>query len=123
MSFPSSVGRLALFVALVSPLGACVSASGDTVAGRAAEFASTVSRASACRAGAPRANTLDRYLAAERARGANDDEIATARSTYVTVSEAEMINQSIRPTPCGVEERAALREKMQRIRAGSFENL
>lgn len=118
----SSAARLLALAGLAAlPLAGCVSA--NPVAGKAAEFATTVSRASACRAGSPRADTLERFLAAEKAAGATDEQLASARSTYVTVSEAETINQAIRPQACGPEERAALRERMTRIRAGSFDGL
>lgn len=110
---------LACFVAL--PLGACVAGHADTAAGRASLLATTVSRAIACKAGAPQRTTLDRFLAAEKARGASDDQLAAARSAYVTVSEAETINQDIRPQPCTAEERATLRVKMNDVRAGRFE--
>ncbi|CAH1676212.1 conserved exported hypothetical protein [Hyphomicrobiales bacterium] len=106
---------------LILPLGACVAGQADTSAGRASELATTVSRASACRAGAPQRSTLDRFLATEKARGASDEQIAAARSAYVSVSEAEIINQGIRPQPCTAEERAQLRERMGRIRAGDFD--
>jgi hypothetical protein len=121
MPFTSTARLLALAGLTMLPLAGCVSA--NPVAGRAAEFASMVSRAIACRAGSPRANTLERFLAAEKARGASDEQLASARSTYVTVSEAETINQGIRPQACGPEERAALREKMTRVRAGDFDGL
>ncbi|CAN7444035.1 hypothetical protein [Bosea sp. LjRoot237] len=112
---------LACFVAL--PLGACVAGHADSTAGRASALATTVSRAIACRAGSPQRTTLDRFIAAEKARGASDEQLAAARSTYVTVSEAEMINQDIRPQPCTAEERATLRGKMNDVRAGRFEAL
>lgn len=105
------------------PLGACVSQHANPSSGRAAELASLVSRSVACRAGAPRANTLDRFLAAEKARGATDEQLASARSTYITVSEAETINQDIRPQACSADERAGVREKMSRVRAGQFDAL
>lgn len=111
---------LALACLLVLPLGACVSAGSDSVA-RASALATTISRASACRAGAPQRVTLDRFLAAETARGATSDQLAAARSAYVTVSEAETINQGVRPQACGAEERAALKLRMTDIRAGNFE--
>lgn len=112
---------LACFVAL--PLGACVAGNADTAAGRASLLATTVSRAIVCKAGAPQRMTLDRFIAAEKARGASDDQLAAARSAYVSVSEAETINQDIRPQPCTAEERATLRGKMQDVRAGRFEAL
>lgn len=112
---------LACFVAL--PLGACVAGNADTAAGRASLLATTVSRAIVCKAGAPQRTTLDRFIAAEKARGASDDQLAAARSAYVSVSEAETINQDIRPQPCTAEERATLRGKMRDVRAGRFEGL
>ncbi|AZO77609.1 MULTISPECIES: hypothetical protein [unclassified Bosea (in: a-proteobacteria)] len=115
-------GRALLLACLVAlPLGACVAGHADSSAGRASALATTVSRAIACRAGSPQRTTLDRFIAAEKARGANDEQLAAARSAYVTVSEAEMINQDVRPQPCTAEERAALRGKMNDVRAGRFE--
>jgi hypothetical protein len=114
---------LALACLLALPLGACVSGPANPSAGKAAELAGTVSRAIACRAGSPRRDTLDRFLAAERQRGATDEQLASARSTYITVSEAETINQDIQPRACSPEERAALRDGMARIRAGRFDAL
>ena len=52
-----------------------------------------------------------------------DELWAAARAAYVSVSEAETINQGIRPQPCTAEERATLRGKMQDVRAGRFEAL
>lgn len=112
---------LACFMAL--PLGACVAGHADTAAGRASLLATTVSRAVACRAGSPQRSTLDRFIAAEKARGASDEQLAAARSAYVTVSEAETVNQGVRPQPCTAEERASLRGKMKDVRAGRFEAL
>jgi hypothetical protein len=112
---------LACIVAL--PLGACVAGPANPSAGRASELASLVSRSVACRAGAPRANTLERFIASEKARGATPEQLASARSTYVTVSEAETINQGIRPLACDAEERGAVKEKMTRVRAGDFSAL
>lgn len=112
---------LACFVAL--PLAACVAGSADTASGRASTLATTVSRAVACKAGSPQRTTLDRFLAAEKARGASDEQLAAARSAYVSVSEAETINQDVRPQPCTSEEQATLRGKMQDVRAGRFEAL
>jgi hypothetical protein len=124
MAASTSVRPLIAAACLIAlPLGACVAQHANPSAGRASELASLVSRAVACRAGAPRANTLDRFLAAEKARGATAEQIASARSTYITVSEAETVNQDIRPQACGAEERAAVREKMSRIRAGQFDAL
>lgn len=110
---------LACFVAL--PLGACFAGHADSAAGRAAVLATTVSRAIACKAGSPQRTTLDRFLAAEKERGASGEQLAAARSAYVSVSEAEMINQGVRPQPCTAEERAALRGKMNDVRAGRIE--
>jgi hypothetical protein len=116
-----SVARpLALACLVALPLGACVSGPANPSASRASELASLVSRSVACRAGAPRANTLERFIAAEQARGATPEQLASARSTYVTVSEAQTINQGIRPQACPPEERAAVREKMTQVRAGDF---
>ena len=112
---------LACLVAL--PLGACVSGPANPSAGRASELASLVSRSVACRAGSPRASTLERFIASEKARGATPEQLASARSTYVTVSEGEMVNQGIAPEACAPEERAAVREKMTRVRAGDFGGL
>lgn len=112
---------LSLACFIILPLGACVAGQADTSAGRASELATTVSRASVCRAGTPQRSTLDRFLAVEKARGASDEQIAAARSAYVSVSEAETINQGIRPQPCTAEERVQLKERMGRIRAGDFD--
>ncbi len=109
---------LACLVAL--PLGACVAGPANPSATRASELASLVSRSVACRAGAPRASTLERFIASEKARGATPEQLASARSTYVTVSEGEMVNQGIAPKGCEPEERAAVKEKMTRVRAGDF---
>lgn len=118
----SSAARSLALIGLLAPLlGACMSGPANPSAARAAELASLVSRAIACRAGNPRASTLDGFLAAERARGATPEHLASARATYVTVSEAETINQDIRPQACTSEERAALRGKMAQIRAGRFD--
>ncbi|UZF94312.1 hypothetical protein [Bosea sp. NBC_00550] len=112
---------LPLACLLALSLGACVAGHADTSAGRASALATTVSRASACRAGTPQRATLDRFLSAEKARGASDEQLAAARSAYISVSEAETINQGIRPEPCTAEERAELKERMGRIRAGNFD--
>ncbi|CAM5766019.1 hypothetical protein [Bosea minatitlanensis] len=112
---------LPLACLLALPLGACVSGGADTSAGRAAALATTISRASACKAGAPQRSTLDRFLAGEAARGASPEQLAAARSAYVSVSEAEMVNHAARPRPCAAAERAALKERMGRIRAGQFD--
>jgi hypothetical protein len=124
MPAPSVVRALASACLLFAlPLSACASGHANPSAGRASELASLVSRSVACRAGNPSAGTLERFLATERARGATPDQIAGAHSTYVTVSEAETINQAIQPRACAPEERAALRERMTRIRAGNFDAL
>lgn len=115
MSFLRGLGAASLLV-----LGGCVAASGDSSSGRASALADTISRASICGAGTPRANTLERFLAAERAAGAGEEQIAAARSSYVGVSEAQMVNQTVKPEPCTREERAELRRRMQRIRSGEF---
>lgn len=114
---------LALACLVALPLGACVSGSANPSASRASELASLVSRSVACRAGAPRASTLEKFIASEKARGATPEQLASARSTYVTVSEAETINQDIKPEACPPEERAAVRAKMTRVRAGDFSAL
>jgi hypothetical protein len=120
---PRSIGRVLPLACLLAPLfGACV-ASGDSSAGRAGALATTVSRASACKAGSPQRTTLDRFLAAEKARGADAQQIAAARAAYVGVSEAETINQAVKPRPCTAQERAELKQRMSRIRAGDFDSL
>jgi len=101
--------------------GASLAGQADSSAGRASELAVTVSRAIACRAGSPQRTTLDRFLDAEKTRGASDEQIAAARSAYITVSEAETVNQGIHPEPCTAEERSQLKELMGRIRAGNFD--
>ncbi len=116
-----SGARLAALACLLAlPMSACVSSASNTSAARAAEFANLVSRSTACRASYARANTLEQFLAAEKARGASDEQLAGARATYLTVSEADMINQSVKPRACSAEERAALQAKMARVRAGDF---
>lgn len=119
----SVLRTLALACVAAIPLGACVSAAANPSAERASELATLVSRSVACRAGAPRATTLERFIAAERARGATAEQLASARATYVTISEAETINQSVRPQPCDPDERAAIKAKMAPIRAGDFSAL
>ncbi len=117
------IGRaLPLACVLALSLGACVGA-GESSSGRASTLATTVSRAIACKAGSPQRATLDRFLAAEKARGADEQQIAAARAAYVGVSEAEMVNQGVRPQACTAGERAELRERMGRIRAGNFDAL
>ena len=118
-----TIGRALPLACLLTPLlGACV-AHGDSSTGRASALATTVSRAIACKAGSPQRTTLERFLAAEKARGADAQQIAAARSAYVGVSEAETINQGVRPQACTAEERAELKQRMSRIRAGDFEAL
>ena len=118
-----SIGRALPLACLLAPLlGACVAAS-ESSSGRASALATTVSRAITCKAGSPQRSTLDRFLAAEKARGADAQQIAAARAAYVGVSEAEMVNQSVRPQACTAEERAELKERMGRIRAGDFDKL
>lgn len=114
---------LALACVLALPLGACVSQHANPSAGRAAELASLVSRSVACHSGYPRTSTLDRFIAAEKVRGATPEQLAGARSTYVTVSEAETVNQDIQPRACAPEERADVKARMGRIRAGQFDAL
>ncbi|KRE13906.1 hypothetical protein ASE63_18035 [Bosea sp. Root381] len=114
---------LALVSAVAVPLGACVSGPANPSAGRASELANLVSRSVACRAGAPRASTLERFIASERARGATPEQLASARATYVTISEAETINHGIKPQACDPEERATIKAKMVPIRAGDFSAL
>lgn len=121
MAFLPAGRALLLACFVVLPLGACVAGHADSAAGRASLLATTVSRAIACKAGSPQRTTLDRFLAAEKARGASDEQLAAARSAYVSISEAETINQDIRPQPCTAEERAVLRGKMNDVRAGRFE--
>jgi len=117
---PRGARSAALACLLALPLGACVSTASNPSAIRAAEFANLVSRSTACRAGYPRANTLEQFLAAERARGATPEQLASARSAYVGVSEADTINQGVKPQPCTADERAELKAKMARVRAGEF---
>jgi hypothetical protein len=116
--FRSSPALACAFL-LMLPLGACVGA--NPSAQRATELASLVSRSIACKAGAPRRDTLTLFLKAEEERGATAEQIAGARSTYVTVSEAQTINQGIRPERCSPEERSAVGEKMSAVRAGRFD--
>jgi hypothetical protein len=121
MTFPLHARAFALACLAALPLGACVSGPANPSAGRATELATLVSRSTACRAGSPRRDTLDRFLAAEAERGATPEQIAGARSTYITVSEAQTINQGIRPEACTAGERAELKERMAKVRSGSFE--
>ena len=123
MTASAPVRALALVCLAALPLSACVSGPANPSAARASELASLVSRSVACRAGAPSRSTLDGFIAAEKARGATPEQLASARSTYVTVSEAETINQSVKPRACDAGERAEVREKMTRIRAGDFSAL
>ena len=120
---PSAARAFALACLVAAPLGACVAGGANPSATRASELASLVSRSVACRAGAPSRDTLERFLAAEKARGATPEQIAGARSTYLTVSEAEAVNQSVKPQRCDPQERAALRDRMGAVRAGDFDAL
>ena len=90
-------------------------------AARAAEFANVVSRASACRAATPSRTALDLFLKAEKAKGADEAQIASARATYISVSEASSINAAIKPEACTPEERAVLKERMAGFKAGKFD--
>jgi hypothetical protein len=117
----SGVRTAALACLLALPLGACVSTSSNSSASRAAEFANLVSRSIVCRAGNPRANTFEGFLAAEKARGATPEQLAGARSTYVTVSEADTINQDVKPQACTPDERETVKARMSKVRAGDFE--
>ena len=117
MTASAPVRALALVCLAALPLAACVSGPANPSATRASELASLVSRSVACRAGAPSRSTLDGFIAA------TPEQLASARSTYVTVSEAETINQSVKPRACDAAERAEVREKMMRIRAGDFSAL
>jgi hypothetical protein len=119
----ATAARLAALALLAPALSACVSASSNPSSARASALADIVSRAAACNAGYASRNTLERFLDAERARCATDEQIASARSTYVTVSEARTINQGVRPEPCTAQERATLRGQMNTVRAGRFETL
>ncbi len=120
---PAFAARLAALAFLAPALSACVSTPSNPSAARASVLAGIVSRAGACNAGAPRASTLERFLESERERDATPEQVASARSTYITVSEAQTINQGVRPEPCTAEERATLRGQMNTVRAGRFETL
>lgn len=120
---PALAARLAALALLASALSACVSTSSNPSATRASALAGIVSRASACNAGYARRNTLDLFLKSERERGASAEQLASARSAYVAISEAQTINQSVRPEPCTAQERATLRGQMNTVRAGRFETL
>ena len=116
--------RLLAPALILSPLlSACVAGPANPSAARSAELANLVSRSVACRAGNPRGNTLERFLASEAAQGATPEQIASARSTYLTVSEAKAVNQGVRPEPCTAEERAELKARMAPVRAGDFGGL
>lgn len=120
---PAFAARLAALAFLAPALSACVSTPSNPSSARASVLAGIVSRAGACHAGYPRASTLERFLESERERGATPEQVASARSTYITVSEAQTINQGVRPEPCTAEERATLRGQMNTVRAGRFETL
>ncbi len=101
-------------------LSACVGPANPS-ASRAAEFANVVSRAAACRAATPTRMMLDDFLQAEKAKGADEAQIASARATYISVSEASTINAGLRPERCDRQERAALKERMADFKAGRFD--
>ncbi len=117
------VRPLAVACLLGLPLAACVSGPANPSAARAAELATVISRAGACDAGAPGRRTLDQFLASEQARGVDPAQIAGARSTYLTVSEAATLNAIAQPKACTPQERAELRARMARIRAGAFDGV
>jgi hypothetical protein len=123
MSLANTARLAALGLLVALPLAGCVTGPANPSAARAADLAELVSRAVACNAGAPRASTLERFLSAEKARGATPEQLAAARSTYLTVSEAEVVNQGVRPQACTRAEREALRGRMSKVRAGQFEGL
>jgi len=120
MPLPTVSSALAFACLLALPLGACVSVPANPSAARAADLATMISRSTACRAGAPNARTLNDFLVAERARGATRAQLDSARSTYLTVSEAATLNGIAQPRACAPEERAELRLRMARVRAGAF---
>lgn len=101
-------------------LSGCVGPANPSAA-RAAEFANVVSRASACRAATPTRTMLDQFLKAEQAKGVDDAQIASARATYISVSEASSVNAAIKPEPCSKDERASLKERMAAFKAGKFD--
>lgn len=120
---PAFAARLAALALLAPALPACVSTPSNPSAARAGVLAGIVSRAAACNAGYARASTLERFLQSERERGATPEQVASARSAYIGISEAETINQGLKPEPCTTEERATLRGQMNTVRAGRFETL
>lgn len=124
MTMPAAARRAALAV-LAPALSACVASapSSTSSVAHASLLAGIVSRAAVCKAGYARAGTLDSFLQAERERGATQEQLSAARSAYVAVSEAETINQGVRPEPCTTEERQKLRGQMSSVRAGRFEGL
>lgn len=103
-------------------LSACVGPANPSAA-RAAEFANIVSRASTCRAATPTRALLDQFLKAERARGADEAQIASARATYISVSEARTVNEAVKPEPCAADERASLKTRMADFKSGKFDGL
>ncbi|MGL5362165.1 MAG: hypothetical protein ACRDBH_04750 [Bosea sp. (in: a-proteobacteria)] len=117
-----NVLKLGALVLALSPLGACMGPANPTAA-RAAELANVVSRASSCRAATPKAGLLDSFFKTERAKGATDAQIASARSTYITVSEGATVNQRIKPVPCTPDERVTLKGRMTAFGKGTFEGL
>jgi hypothetical protein len=120
---PAFAARLAALALLAPALSACVSTPSNPSVARAGVLAGIVSRAAACNASYPRRNTLDLFLKSEQERGATPGQVAAARSAYVGISEAETINQGVRPEPCTAEERTTLRGQMNTVRAGRFETL
>ena len=76
---PLATRRLLAPALLLLPvLSACVATPANPSAARASVLAGIVSRASACNAGYARRDTLDRFLQAERARGATPEQIDKA---------------------------------------------
>ncbi|WP_186417443.1 hypothetical protein [Bosea sp. CS1GBMeth4] len=124
MTLPVAARRAVL--ALLAPaLSACVANTPQSTSSvaHASLLAGIVSRAAVCKAGYARTGTLDSFLQAERERGATQEQLAAARSAYVSISEAETINQGVRPEPCTAEERTKLRGQMSSVRAGRFDGL
>ena len=123
MRIPSAnVLKLGALCLVLAPLGACVGPANPS-ASRAAELANVVSRASGCRAASPRAGLLDAFLKTERAGGATDAQISSARATYITVSEGATVNQRLQPVPCTPDERVTLKGRMTAFGKGTFEGL
>lgn len=101
-------------------LSGCVGPANPSAA-RAAEFANVVSRASSCRAATPTRTMLDQFLKGEKAKGADEDQIKSARATYISVSEASSINAALKPEPCSKDERSRLKERMTAFKTGNFD--